>query len=173
MGIYLHAQWRDRHLGKIGSYTNLSERGSQTHFIIKWGHLVLGLSKWEPLGKTLSVKVDEATVTFACDILLSTVPVRVPARNRWYTQGKQFEELVKGQLVTIRAGLRETKELRTAKHPRGEATAKKWFGNCQLVERSSWESRLPVPRSQREKLQKVKQWEAAIREVHTALPTPS
>ena len=45
--------------------------------------------------------------------------VRVPARNRWYTQGKPFEELVKGQCINIRAGLRDTKELGTADHPRG------------------------------------------------------
>jgi hypothetical protein len=63
--------------------------------------------------------VEKATVSLACDILLCMVPIRVPARNRWYTQGKPFEELVKGQFINIRAGLRETKELGTADHPRG------------------------------------------------------
>lgn len=90
---------------------------------IKWCHLVLNLSKWEPLGKTRSAKVEKAPVTFACDILLSTVPTRVPARNRWYTQGKQFGELVKGQYITIRAGPREAKELGTAEHPRGASNS--------------------------------------------------
>lgn len=39
------------------------------------------------------------------------------------TLSKQFEELVKGQFITIMAGLRETKELGTAKHPRGASNS--------------------------------------------------
>lgn len=57
-------------------------------------------------------------VAFAHDILPTTVPTRVPARNRWYTKSKQIEELIKWQSITIRAGLKEAKEPGTARHPR-------------------------------------------------------